>query len=428
MMYRRGGRIWVATLAVTALLAGSAWLLARPGVVTTRAGQVYAGEVDDKPGADHVTVTVRGIPTQIARADVRDITYGPGVDAEYKERLAKLDDKDVKGRMELARWAFARQRYDLARDAADRALAVDPNSAEATNFLNLVQSQQRMERSRERAATGPADPEARPAETTATRAATNRVEWVLLGDAEINRIRQEELRNADARVRFRFVNNVENRFLAANRDLTVQDWRALAPLQRAINILDRGHPTLRDDVVLTSEPQAIIDYRRIVQPLVQANCATAACHGGTSAGPLVLNNTADVNDAAAYTNFYILAKYAQKQRAGGDQQSPFGGGEVERRMIDRMHPDDSLLLQYGLPRNQARLPHPEVKGLRPAFQRGREDTKYQAIWRWIGQTLAPVEPNYGIDYRPPVGQRPGVAAADPDAPPAIPSTQPARRR
>jgi hypothetical protein len=420
MMFRRALLIVAMTAAGATLVTSS--LFAKQGVVQTRTGQVYDGEVDDRAGADVVTVTVRGIATQIPRADVQSITYGRGLDAEYKERLAKLDAKDFKGRMDLARWAFSQKRYDLARDAADKALAIDPNSSEATNFLTLVQSQQRMERGRELAATNPSATEPR------DRAATTRgaqPDWALLSDLDINRIRQEELRNGDVRVRFQFRNDVERRFLAANRDFTFVDWRAMTPLQRAINILDRGDPQLRDDVVLASEPVAVQEYRRLIQPLVQGSCATAACHGGMSAGPLVLNTSADVNDAAAYTNFYILNQYALSQRAAGDQQGVFGGGAIERRMIDRTRAEDSLLLQYGLPRNLARAPHPDVQGFRPAYPRGREDTKYQAVARWIGTTLAPVNPNYGIDYRPPVGKR---AGDDATRPASAPASNPIRRR
>jgi hypothetical protein len=83
-------------------------------------------------------------------------------------------------------------------------------------------------------------------------------------------------------------------------------------------------------------------------------------------------------------------------------------------MIDRAHPEDSLLLQYGLPRNEAKVPHPDVQGFRPAFRRGRDDTKYQAIARWIGSSLlidAPLTPDYGIQYDPPTGADVAAAAS-----------------
>jgi hypothetical protein len=180
---------------------------------------------------------------------------------------------------------------------------------------------------------------------------------------------------------------------------------------------------LRDDVVVETDPAAIQEYRRLVQPLVLANCATVGCHGGMSAGNLVLNTTAATNELASYTNFYILEQYAQKIKSAGDQQSVFGSGPVEREMIDRTHAEDSLLLQYGLPRNLAKFPHPEARNFRPAFLHGREDTKYRAIANWIGSVLAPVEPKYGIDYQPPKGT---TAATTTETP--APATKPVRPR
>ncbi|HZZ43797.1 MAG TPA: hypothetical protein VFE58_12740 [Tepidisphaeraceae bacterium] len=394
-MNRRRGLLIVVATAI-GLVGMTAALMAKSGVVKTREGQVYEGDVEDNNADDFVTVTVRGIKTQIARADVESIVDGQAIDAEYKQRLAKLDAKDSKGRMALARWAFDQKRYDLARDAANQALMVDPNSAEATQFLTLVQSQQRIERARARAASAPTTREA------GKGVVVNRVDWQLLKGADINRIRQEELRKTDARVRFRFANDVERRFLATNRNYTLADWRAMSQLQRAIKILDEGDSALRDDIIVESDPASIMEYRRLVQPIMLGTCATAGCHGGLSAGPLVLNTMAETNEAATYTNFYILEKYAERLRMADNTQSAFGG-DVQRRMLDRLHPEDSLLLQYALPLNAARMPHPDVQGFRAALPRGRSDTKYQALVQWIGTTLAPIEPNYGIEYEPPAG-------------------------
>lgn len=413
-------RLILAALGVC--LVGSV-LLAKPGIIKTREGQVYDGDVEDVAGNDYVTVTVHGIPTQIDRADIESMAEGQGIDTEYQQRLAKLGPKDVKGRMELAQWAFTQKRYDLARDAADRALVVDPNSAEATQFLTLVQSQQRMERAKARAAATQST-EADESGPAVSQLA-NQPAWQLLTAGDMNRIRQEELRKTDTRARFRFMNDVERRFLASNRSYTLTDWRGMLPVQRAIKILDEGAPQLRDDVVVETDPAAIQEYRRLVQPLVLANCATIGCHGGMSAGSLVLNKTAETNELASYTNFYILEQYAQKIKSAGDQQSVFGSGPVERQMIDRTHSEDSLLLQYGLPQNLAKFPHPEVRSFRPAFLRGREDTKYRAIANWIGTVLAPVQPKYGIDYQPPKGKKPATAA---QAETPAPATQAVRPR
>src|SRR5207244_5314731 len=89
--------------AALALLAAS-MLFAKPGVVVTNDGQRLEGEITEK--GDEVTVNIRGINTVLSRGNIASITYSEPFEKEFQDRLAKLDPKDVKGRIELARWAF----------------------------------------------------------------------------------------------------------------------------------------------------------------------------------------------------------------------------------------------------------------------------------------------------------------------------------
>src|SRR5690242_20389087 len=92
---------------------------AKPGVVKTRDGQTYEGDV--KEDGTVVIVTTRRVPLTIQRADVESIEYLGTIDEQYAQRMAKLTEKDVNGRIDIARWAFDAGRYDLARDAVESA-------------------------------------------------------------------------------------------------------------------------------------------------------------------------------------------------------------------------------------------------------------------------------------------------------------------
>ena len=46
----------------------------------------------------------------------------------------------------------------------------------------------------------------------------------------------------------------------------------------------------------------------------------------------------------------------------------------ERAVIDRPRPENSLVMQYGLPLRDADTPHPEAQNFRPLFK-GRNDPK-----------------------------------------------------
>lgn len=81
----------------------------------------------------------------------------------------------------------------------------------------------------------------------------------------------------------------------------------------------------------------------------------------------------------AITNFYILT------------QTKINGVPL----IDRYSPEESLLLQWGLPRQDAKFAAPEdLEGWRPYF-RGSGDERYTEYVNWI-KTL--IRDNQGVDY------------------------------
>ena len=66
-------------------------------------------------------------------------------------------------------------------------------------------------------------------------------------------------------------------------------------------------------------------------------------------------------------------------------------------MIDRAMPQRSLLLQWGLPRDAAIHPAPEIEGWRPRFT-GPDDETFLKYVDWITQLYEPL-PNYGVTYQ-----------------------------
>ena len=406
-----------------ALLLLAALLHAKPGVVRTTDGQVYEGDVTEE--GTTVTVTTRKVPIVIQRANVQSIEYLGTLDEQFNQRIAKLDAKDVNGRVAVARWAFDQGRYDLARQALETALTLEPNNRDANAMMDSVRLQIRLERSKQNAATrgvvsstgpatGPSVAGTHPPTTTG-----NVDPRVLLSADDINAIRQFELKPTDTHVRINFAKDVKKRFAAAE-NMRLQDFNALPQFDQLQRILQRGTPEMKQDVRILSDPSSILEYRRSVQQLILGSCATSGCHGAAGAGGLMLYSPAD-SEAVTYTNFFILQTWS---RPVGRQQGPFAGGE--RRLIDRIEPSQSLLLQYGLPANIAEQDHPQVSGYRPIF-RNRDDNGYRRVENWIGESLLAIKPDYGINYTPP--QRAGGnRSGEPTTAPATseaPTTQPA---
>jgi hypothetical protein len=213
---------------------------------------------------------------------------------------------------------------------------------------------------------------------------------------DVYAIRRAELL-PDEQVRVEFSNNVRKRYLDSGGDGAA--FYGESETQQAMDIVQSGDANLAKDVHIVSDPRVMGQFRVSVQRRILAGCAAAGCHGGAGAGGFVLYPDAR-EILPAYTNFYILQQTGRKL-AGGDT---IGNGPVYRPMIDRLHVDSSLLLQFALPPSQAWAPHPKAMGFKPMFG-SPNDPGYQAICRWI-ESLNAIVPDYGITFEIPVGGAP----------------------
>jgi hypothetical protein len=305
--------------------------------------------------------------------------------------------------VDLARWLYENKEYELARKELDTALALDPRNEDAAVMRQTVDRTMLLDKR-------PGATTVRPpaAGAGAGAGATNKgpvgvtiKERHLLSAEQINTIRQYELRENEQRVRVRLDNNVGKKYVEmANMD--PREFAAMPDALKALSILKNGNKEMQKDVKITTDPAAILEYKSRVQPAILQGCATTACHGGANAGKLLLYNPAD-NDAVTYTNFYTLTQVTSTVE------------KVERRMIDRLYPQNSLILQFGLPRDRAEFDHPDVAGWKLAFS-GAQDNRYQVIFDWIQNGLVPVTPNYGIEFTLPTTKAPATQPAAQPAP------------
>jgi hypothetical protein len=412
-------RLSVIVVAFFALVIIAPALLAKTGVVKTTTGQTYIGDVDDsKP--EYVTINRKGIPTRVQRAEVASIQLADDFPSFYRQRMAQLGPQDVQGRLQLARAAFEFHEYNLARDAADSALQIDPNNGDAVAMLETIRVQQRLEKNNPppaHDATGTA-PVSRPAATEGAGGAAQLAENAkLLKPAEINAIRQAEMRPEDVGVRIRFDRNVLKRYVEFSNRVPA-DFYALNAMQQAQAIMHDGPAEMRKDIQILNDPPAILQYRRMVQPFLVQNCATTGCHNGSNPKYNVILPAE--SDAATYTNFYILDKYTKKMPQSAD--AVFGRGDA--KILDRQRPAQSLLLQYAMPGSIAEIDHPDVQNYRPPL-RGVTDPRYRQMLDWVGSALQPVDPDYGFDYPIPGATQPTTNPAATQQ--ATTTTKPATR-
>ncbi|MDB5319725.1 MAG: hypothetical protein JWN40_1356 [Phycisphaerales bacterium] len=411
-------RLWWISAAAVCL--STSLLFARQGVFKTRDGKTIEGDIEEKP--DQVIVNLHGIRTAINRDNIDgQVEYFDNIEARYQDKVAKLPKKPMAAdRLAIARWLYDVKAYDLALQEIEEAKKIDPNNADAATLEQTVVSQRRIEKSRA-GVTTPApgtvkNPPAIPGPGAAKPpgAAGEKARYLTPGD--INIIRQMEWRENDTTVpRVTVPPEVRKRYV----ELKALDPGAFAALkmpQQAYYILsDPAVPgEMKREVKITTDPQALADYRRTVQPLIINNCATIGCHGGHNAGKFVLFNNNTEKDEVAYTNFYILQNYKQSF------------GDKEYSMVDRTYPERSILNYFALSPEASELKHPEIKGqtYKP-IAANKGSPGYRTLIEWMKELQAG-DANYGMKYDLPGGgaskaDAPKADAPKPDAPKPAPT-------
>ena len=390
-------------------------LLARPGTVRTKDGRSIEGDITDK-GTEGAVISTRAGQITIRADEIAEIQYGSNIKEAYEKRLAALPkDAGAPAHVDLARWLYENKEYDLARKELDTALTIDPNNQDANVLRQTVDRTMLLDK-RPGTAPPPRQPAAAGTGAAGAAAPNKAVGGTLVKDRhvlsaeQINIIKQAELRNDEQRVRVRLENNVAKKYVeSANMD--PREFAAMPDAAKAFNILKYGAPELRKDVKIVTDPQPLIEFKSKVQPALLQSCATSACHGGTTAGRFLLYNPAD-NDSVSYTNFYTLTQFTSNIEG------------TQRRMIDRLYPQNSLILQFALPRDRAEFDHPEAAGWKAVFS-GTQDNRYFLLLDWVKNALVPIQPNYGIDFTLPTTKAPATQPTQPSQPAAPADQKPA---
>lgn len=372
------------------------------GTVLTREGQVRRGEVIED-GFDAVVMRIEGIRTTIPRAQVESLHLEATFDEQYRRFVAETKPNDYIRRVELARWLLEQQRYEMARDELEEIISVTDNP-EAERLLKQVRAQLLLGGSRS-SATEPADDAPGADEVDATTGAVKRATGPvaqrdllpskLLSKEDVNLIRVYELDMNDPprlavspeTIRAMIEQHASSNLIPANSQERTALFR-LEPVQLVSLLFRLKARELYPQIEVLSEPAHLNVFRqRVHNTWLIETCATSRCHGGVDAGRFFLHNRNYKDDRVRYTNLMIMDQLRLEDRGG------------EMRLIDYDDPMMSLLVQYALPRTEARYPHPDVPGWRPVFgennRRLLEDTL-----KWIRGMFRP-RPKYPVDYEPP---------------------------
>ena len=301
---------------------------------------------------------------------------------EYQQRLSKIDAQNPQDHYDLANWAFGKGMLKIARKELKDALSIKDDYEMASLLLRQVEA--KLE------AAGESGDE----EDQGMIAGNVDPNW-LLKQQEIYRIRLAELRPTD-RVSVNLRNKLVERFIdlmngqgdfkTVGFDRTFRTWSGVQKVLYILDHVNRDAFEIKDDIEIRTDPEFMMEFRSHVWPIVSSFCGSPHCHGGDKpVGGLRLFTIAGRRDAVDYTNYLILDSYAK-------------GG---RKMINRDHIEDSLLLQFGLPYEQARFHHPELPAAaRPPYP-DRGSANYRRVTAWIESLNGPPHPDYRVELRTP---------------------------
>ncbi len=399
---------------------------------------------------DATSVTLRlsdtNIPIRIQREQIQELRETPTVAQQYRQRRAALKDDDVTGRYDLAKWLYDQRELQLARRELLDLRSISPQDERVKLLLSATEEQLKAAAALA-AAQRPTTPDGTPGNATtpapgppgntpaqqgdATASSTGSLPTQRLTPEQISLIRVYEY-DSQARppLRVQVPGEVFDALFTQYRDEPSVAVIIRQPNGPANFRNKPGHEVLEflfklkardlyDKVRVLDDPPALTTFRtRIHQTYVLNYCATNQCHGGSGAASrdffLFRNNPWE--DATAYANFYILHAYKKDDMY---------------RMVDRARPEESLLIQYGLPRRDAKYPHPDKGNWRPHPALTGPASIRTLLVNWIGSELLPEkmlpEGTYPITYALPKVEQPKVQpAATPTTPvtPAGPSNSP----
>lgn len=405
-------RSLVLMLAVSLVFSLSAAAWAREAVITMKDGRTLKGEVAEEDSLS-ITLVISSIKNKLMRDQIKSVEFLKTADEEYADRRAKIKDTDLTERYKLAGWAYQKKAYALAKKELDDLVVRDPGNPDYKFMRDVVVA--KLKEEGKPVTPDPAIPATPATPVTPVKPVEGHVTLPTkkLEQKAINKLRVFEVdmgvkpeprvvipRDAIDKFAKEFANDAD--FLQAAKDANkFRAMKGLDQLKVLFAVRARGY---YEEVQVRDDPPAIREFRNNVHKnYVLTYCATAECHGGAKAGGLFLFNNPPTSDDTVHTNLFILSSY--------ENDKAF--------MVDREYPGKSLLVQYGMARDKATSPHPEVAGWQPKILLGDKDRTHVMLTQWIELLLRP-RPDYELGYAIP--KLPSNLKKPADAPVKPPAT------
>ncbi len=325
---------------------------------------------------EEVIVRVNGIELRFDRSNVEQVTLDPPFEESYTRLMNDVDFEDEEEFRFLIEWLIYKDKHELAKghledckfnsphiDSLKRRVELklkpkQPKQDEDTNALSIPSEAQKNLRILS------------PEEVSLIRAYESNVN--LLPKLNVSdKTRRKLIQEYGRSPMFQRDPSLRTTVLDGSDEVVF----------KLIRFLNAEH--LYEDIHEIEEPYALELYRTHVHDAWLINrCGTTDCHGGGNAGILFLFQEPKLDDQSRYANLLML------DRLKVDPELP---------LINYDQPWQSLLLQYGLDRDDAQHPHPEVKGWKPVKEL-QTDAGRKAVIEWIQAMRQMPRPKYPIDF------------------------------
>lgn len=364
------------------------------GTVYLREGQRVEGIVIED-GFERVVLVVEDIRMTFGRDQVARVDLVPTFEERYADYKAALGDRIGPRHLELARWLVSERRYPLARAELEAIISAKPDLSEARRMLQLVDAQLALEQPGEAsgALPAPGDATSDPGPDRGPVDVRDMLPTELIDREDVNIIRVYEIDFDDppeiaidqTAIRALLEQYGSSNLIPREASRRTALFRA-EPVEVVRLMFALRARELYPRIQVLSDPRSLALFRQRVHNTWLINtCATSRCHGGPFAGRFFLHRRNYHDERVRYTNLLIL------------ERLDLG---LEFPLVNYDVPMDSLIVQFGLPREVARLPHPDVRGWKAIFTRSNQRALRHSI-EWIESMMVP-RPQYPVDYEPPM--------------------------
>lgn len=358
-------------------------------VIELKSGETVRGQLVSQD-TETLVLNVDGENRTVALTDIRVTRTLDTVEAKYKDRRDKLANDDLQGRYDLARWLFDNKAYTLANSELVDLRRRFPDDQRVELLMKVVQERMKLK-------PGAADESGEEAPAPGDEAAETLEpgEIKKLSDEQINLIKVWELPPNFAKERMMVIvprdtmqqvieKYSDNPALPKGRADRQKLLRSPGYEQLELMFRLRAREYYKD-VIVRQEPPVLMTYRQQLNARYVLPYFLQYFGKGQIPGLVLIDGRTEQD---IYTNFFILQDF-------------FYGGQA---MINRLEPEKSLLLQWGLERSEADFPAPDVPGWQPRF-RTKNDPNFKRYLDWIDAL------NKNPDYR-----IPRIVPAKPDKP------------